>query len=112
MNDYINTLLSKFRTWKEAREIKNSTPLSAESAYTLSAINKETTLEVLYDEFKKRVLSKIKETAKYNNTELYLEYPDFITARHKEQLIEDLQGLKYKVPYISKRSILINWEAE
>lgn len=110
MNDYINILLSKFRTWKEAKV--NKQPLSAESAYTLSAINKETTLEVLYDEFKRRILSKIKEAAKYSSTELYLEYPNFIIAGHKEQLIDDLKSLGYEIPYISKRSIIINWEVE
>ena len=110
MNDYINTLLSKFRTWKEAKV--NKQPLSAESAYTLSAINKDTTLEVLYEDFKKHVLARIKERAKYRNVELYLEYPDFVIAGHKEQLIEDLKSLGYEIPYISKRSIIINWEAE
>lgn len=110
MNDYINTLLSKFRTWKEAKV--NKQPLSAESAYTLSAINKNTTLEVLYEDFKKYVLARIKEGAKYRNVELYLEYPDFVIAGHKEQLIDDLKGLGYEIPYISKRSIIINWEAE
>lgn len=110
MNDYINTLLSKFRTWKEAKI--NKQPLSAESAYTLSAINKNTTLEVLYEDFKKHVLARIKEEAKYRNVELYLEYPDFVIAGHKEQLIEDLKSLGYEVPYISKRSIIINWEVE
>ena len=110
MNDYINTLLSKFRTWKEAKV--NKQPLSAESAYTLSAINKDTTLEVLYEDFKKYVLAKIKEETKYRNVELYLEYPNFVIAGHKEQLIEDLKGLGYEIPYISKRSIIINWEAE
>ena len=110
MNDYINTLLSKFRTWKEAKV--NKQPLSAESAYTLSAINKDTTLEVLYEDFKKYILTKIKEEAKYRNIELYLEYPYFVTSKHKEQLIKELKGLGYEIPYISKRSIIINWEAE
>ena len=110
MNKKFKLLLSWFRTKKEAKV--NKQPLSAESAYTLSAINKNTTLEVLYENFKKRVLARIKEEAKYRNVELYLEYPDFVIAGHKEQLIDDLKGLGYEVPYISKRSIIINWEVE
>lgn len=110
MNINLQFLLNKFKTWKEAKV--NKQPLSAESAYTLSAINKDTTLEVLYEDFKKYVLVKIKEEAKYRNVELYLEYPYFVIAEHKEQLIKELKSLGYEVPYISKRSIIISWETE
>lgn len=110
MNINLQFLLDKFKTWKEAKV--NKQPLSAESAYTLSAINKDTTLEVLYEDFKKNVLTKIKDEAKYRNVELYLEYPYFVIAEHKEQLIKELKSLGYKIPYISKRSIIISWGTE
>lgn len=108
----ITNFLSKFRTWKETKT--TSIPLTAESAYTLSAIKQDTTLVVVYDKYKKQVLDAIKNTAKYTygNTELYIKFPEHVVKGHKEQLKEDLERLGYTIPHFSNTSIIINWETE
>ena len=112
MNDNIKTLLTKFRTWKEAKVKERSTPLSAECAYTLSAINKKGTLNDVYSLYKEKVFYSIKDAARYNNTELYIYYPNYLIAGHKEQLMKELKELGYLVPYSSDKSIIISWEAK
>lgn len=98
-----------FNTWREA---KVSTPLSAESAFTLSSINKRTSLEELYKSWKKEVLYRIKDKARDNNTECYYQFPSHAIKGHKEQLKKDLEELGYIIPHFSNTSIIINWETE
>lgn len=108
MNFNFNSFFTKFKDWKEAKV--NKQPLSAKNAYSIYAINKETSLTSIYDKLKEEVLEAIKIAARDKNLEIYFVYPSYMTVEHKNLLIKDLQALDYNIPYVSARSIIISWE--
>lgn len=84
--------------------------LSAEQAYTIYAINKKSSLDDIYNKYKYQILDEIKTAARNNNSEIYIQYPYYLTKEQKTKFIEELKELGYNILYSSLISAIINWK--
>ena len=108
MNSIINSLLAKFKTWKEARV--NRQPLLAENAYSIAYTGKNISFEEIYLSLKKDILERVKEDSLYNHTETYYRFPPLVKTSHIDLLETELEKLGYEIQYRSNILILVSWK--
>lgn len=108
MITYIQILVNKIRSWRQAEA--NKPPLSSESAYAISAIGKQVTITDVYKEFMTDSLKKIKSAARYSDTELLIYYPEWLNKALKELFIKDIEKLNYTILFHNEDMVLISWK--
>ena len=115
MNNYINTLLSKFRTWKEAKV--NRQPLSAENALCLYNTNNNifshtpTTLAEMFEVHLNKVLEQIKSDARDKTYQIYY-FKACMSKEVRIKLIEALKNLGYIIKYQDENLYIVSWKKE
>lgn len=109
MTKYFESILTNFRSWKES---KVEQPLSPENAYSLSSIGKMKSMQEILNNYKKLVLKEIKEVASFGHTYILIEYPDYLCADHKNQIVDILATLGYRILYNNQDIMVVSWKVE
>lgn len=107
--------MNKLYKWIKDIIIRKSEPsplMSAEIAYSVSAIHSAVPMTDVYTKYKKETLGLIKESANLGYTHKTLEFGKYITTEQREMLVSDLKELGYKVLYVDKSVILISWKID
>lgn len=95
------------------REAKVEHPLTAENALCMFGNRelrpKTKTLEEIFSEYTKNVLSRIK-NASFGTTYLLLEYPIWMNDEYKEKVFIFLTNLQYTILYNNEDFYIVSWK--
>ena len=111
MKNYLSLLLTKFKSWKEAKVQESKQPLSRENAYVLSSIGKKKgSYNDVYQEYLDRILKDINLYAKMGEMYLLKIYPDYLSKQDKLTIQDNLITLGYSVCFYNNDVVLISWK--
>ena len=82
-------------------------PLSSQSAYSLSSIGKNKTIQELLIN---NILDNIQKQTTFGKYHTIVEFEPWVTAEQKEIIMNNLKELNYKILYNDSDIILISWK--
>lgn len=85
-------------------------PLSSQSAYSLSSIGKNKTMEELQELLINNILDNIQKQTTFGKYHTIVEFKPWVTAEQKEIIMNNLKELNYKILYNDSDIILISWK--
>lgn len=85
-------------------------PLSSQSAYSLSSIGKNKTMEELQELLIDNILDNIQKQTTFGKYHTIVEFEPWVTAEQKEIIMNNLKELSYKILYNDSDIILISWK--